>query len=234
MSAFLVYNSTINTIVTFLANHYPNYLNLHEFDKLSCDLLLQSKKDCQKLASHLFFLNWQSLLQRYDDAEDFFNLDEHYAIAYEQIIEPNHFQILKHLQCFLYQSCEGTNNTDPLYLAIDNLRFFLTCYLIDLSIPTLTYSIDHDSLPKPLLFKEQNIEAIELHCNRFLGFNGPFNTKITHYFLFRSIFKLYLDKPINLHSIQNTPFFSRLLVLFDRTADYILDSIPQFGSCVWQ
>lgn len=82
-------------------------------------------------------LNVQSLKERYgDDVDDM--IGEVDFISGCDIWEPDvrgikpwHYQVLKSLDCYLYQSCEGKCYQDPLYKALEKLRDKWGCYIAE-------------------------------------------------------------------------------------------------------
>lgn len=110
MSAFLVEDETINNVVNWLNRELSkSYYLTEELKKLgygTCDM--------EKLAKDMFWLNIASLKQRYGSEKGFRDLDFKYKFSYSK----TEIQILKSLNCWLYQCCEGNVVRQKLY------RFF--------------------------------------------------------------------------------------------------------------
>lgn len=110
MSAFICEDKTINRVVTHLFDHGRDIISDFWLEPyLKEDLSL----DCEKLGKEMFNLNVKSVEERYGEGEakEFRPLD--YSFQYESCSK---MQVLKSLNCWSYQSCEGTCVDDPLYL----------------------------------------------------------------------------------------------------------------------
>jgi len=105
MSAFIVKDSTINKVVTFISIDRDNWYK--HFSK-------------EKLAKDMFFLNCESVDARYKEgaAEEFRKLDFRYLVD----INVNPITALKNLSCWLYQCTEGDIDKNPLYLAMQKIE----------------------------------------------------------------------------------------------------------------
>lgn len=111
MSAFIVAPETISSLVDVIAKHEP-----------------VDNRDL--LAKRLFLLNVESVNQRYQlkdsDSEDSRKEHEGYLadaeeIRYHEQPERNPAQHVMATRCWLYQSCEGDCNQDPLFLAVSKI-----------------------------------------------------------------------------------------------------------------
>lgn len=82
-------------------------------------------------------LNIRSLKERYgDDVDDLIGDVDfiHECDIWEPKvygIKPWHYQVLKSLDCYLYQSCEGKCYEEPLYKALEQLRDKWGCYIAE-------------------------------------------------------------------------------------------------------
>lgn len=114
MSAFIVEDKTINTIVTMLKNSehvldsswYKRELKENGFD-------LDHLGGDEKLGQAMFKLNVQAITERYGEgeAEKFRKLDYKYSL------QP-HYTVIsayKNLRCWLYQCTEGDVPKTPLF-----------------------------------------------------------------------------------------------------------------------
>jgi len=111
----MVADKTINRVVTWLYGELDesNYLREQLQARLSMDIVEDGFEE--KLGLAMFQLNIKGVNTRYSDkpAAKFRQLDYSYQSAY--VLE---MQVLKSLQCWLYQCTEGDVPNDPLY------RFF--------------------------------------------------------------------------------------------------------------
>jgi len=116
MSAFMVDDQTINRVVTWLTRETSN--NGFWLDRLTrkYDIDLASDNWDEKLANAMFQLNCDGVNARYGEgeAEKFRPLSFQYQWeSYFPLV-----QVLKSLQCWMYQCCEGNVPQTKLY------RFF--------------------------------------------------------------------------------------------------------------
>lgn len=116
MSAFMVQDRVINRVVVWLNSRD------HEWnrDRILEVAQLDSNDDewQEKLGASMFQLNMDGVNSRYGEgqAAEFRSLD--YRFAYEM---SNDIQVLKSLQCWLYQCSEGDVPEMPLYKAFAQL-----------------------------------------------------------------------------------------------------------------
>ena len=137
MSAFMMSNDTLSMLSDFIARYYRTRGELFEFyfpEELG-DLLGPLAADPQMVFHRLAQLNVESLRRRYpNDYEDMLG-DIEYSSGHDiwenpvydwengiKFMKAWHYQILKSLDCYLYQSCEGNCYKLPLYKAIEHLR----------------------------------------------------------------------------------------------------------------
>jgi hypothetical protein len=127
MSAFMVADSTINGIIAFLVSiesgHDHNTWVTEPLRKIGYigDL-------GETLGDAMFALNIKSIEERYGEGEakDFRDLD----YKFNRIPAPIGIQAAKSLACFLYQSCEGEADKDPLFIALAEVEFKLAKYIV--------------------------------------------------------------------------------------------------------
>lgn len=116
MSAFMVEDRVINRVVCWLNNreHQWNRDRILEVAQLEST----DNEWEEKLGASMFQLNMDGVNSRYGagQAGEFRSLD--YRFAYEM---SNDIQVLKSLQCWLYQCCEGDVPETPLYKAFSEL-----------------------------------------------------------------------------------------------------------------
>jgi len=130
MSAFMVGDKTINRLVTFFGDleHQDRSPGMYlkrespfQFDPVD----MQAKREQQQALGHrLKSLNAAGVRARYGDrADDMFSLNEEpYLFAYESS-SCDFWQVLKSLDCLLYQCSEGDiPETDALYGQLDAFR----------------------------------------------------------------------------------------------------------------
>lgn len=140
MSAFMMSDETLSKLTNlFLRYHltggdafgfyFPREL-FEEFKKDNGGRMLTGESIFNSLAE----LNAESLRQRYTDCDDMIGspkyrpecdiwrhevYDLHNGV---HRIEQWHYQVLKSLDCYLYQSCEGDCYKHPLYKALERFR----------------------------------------------------------------------------------------------------------------
>lgn len=111
MSAYIVENVTISKILYFLASParhqlcgIPSEFSLKD---------LETKEGIRTLGQRMLDLNVRSVSERYATTE---SADPFAYVGPKGAHDP--VVVLKALRCFLYQSCEGTCNKDPLFLSL--------------------------------------------------------------------------------------------------------------------
>ena len=113
MSAFLVEDVTINTVVNWLDLELPNnYYLREELEKVGYMVY-----EIERLAKDMFQLNIEALNQRYGSSKCFRN----YPFTYKLSLSKSEIQVLKSLQCWLYQCSEGTVVNTKLYRLFDEI-----------------------------------------------------------------------------------------------------------------
>jgi len=116
MSAFVVEDKVINSVISALAMHrvYGAFA-FHDTVKRETGCNLQDSKDCAKLADSMFKLNCEAVEQRYGvgQAAEFHPLD----FAYRAEMPPTLIQAYKSLGCWLYQCAEGNVPDESLLYA---------------------------------------------------------------------------------------------------------------------
>jgi hypothetical protein len=112
MSAFMVADTTINRIVSFLELKL-----LHDWPFLAekfrrAGFEVHSEKFCSELGRAMFQLNVRGVNARYGEgeAQEFRNLDYRYKPEFVDVM-----QVYKSLNCWLYQCMEGDVPKDPFY-----------------------------------------------------------------------------------------------------------------------
>ena len=129
MSAYLVNNETFGRVMKAIekaGRHGREYLLI---DQLKDDL----QNNPGSVFQRLFALNVKSLQERYDDQQAIKPNASDYKQAkkvYDNPFGTSDVQLYKSLQCFLYQSCEGDANKEPLYKAIDCIKDCLASEII--------------------------------------------------------------------------------------------------------
>ncbi len=120
MSAFMVEDKTINRVVTWLGNEVKKSEGYDLKEKLEeLNYNLTSDEWEEILAKDMFQLNTDGVNARYGngEAEKFRPLDFQYQSEYSFTT----VQILKSLQCWLYQCTEGNLPKTELYQFFDNV-----------------------------------------------------------------------------------------------------------------
>ena len=123
MSAFLVEDITINNVVNWLVRELPNnYYLTEELKKLG-----YNTEDMGKLAKDMFRLNLASLKQRYGSVKGARELFFRYKLT-QPVAK---IQVLKSLQCWLYQCAEGNVVRKKLYRFFDEVvKVYLMSHII--------------------------------------------------------------------------------------------------------
>ena len=133
MSSFIIQDETINKLVNFFVtcsyskeefkpqitqeiNKYGYDLNYNKEDK---------NPDANNLGQRMKVLNKKAYNHAYNLEGDF-GLFKHD----ERLNEYDIYQILKSLDCFLYQCLEGEIPKDKLYITLNNISKILTNYII--------------------------------------------------------------------------------------------------------
>jgi len=134
MSSFIVEEKTINKIVNFLVTcayskeeFKPCITN--EINKFGLDLTYNSEDknpDARHLGQRMFVLNQKAVNFRYKEKGNFelFKFDD-------SINEYNLMQILKSLQCFLYQCSEGEIMKEPLFKTLERITNIIKEHIIN-------------------------------------------------------------------------------------------------------
>lgn len=137
MSAFMMSNETLSMLSDFIARYYVTkgrVFGLSFPEELSEQLGVMAY-DPAMVFHRLAELNVNSLRQRYPDNYEELLGDIEYESGHDiwqnsvhdiehgcSFIQQWHYQVLKSLDCYLYQSCEGNCYELPLYKAIESLR----------------------------------------------------------------------------------------------------------------
>ena len=113
MSAFMVADETINRVVNWLYFEITKSQWLREKLEKACGIDASGYAWEEELGKAMFQLNIDGVNARYGDGEakQFRTLDYHYKPAHGSPI-----QVLKSLQCWLYQCMEGEVVKQPLYI----------------------------------------------------------------------------------------------------------------------
>ena len=116
MSAFMVEDKTINRVVTWLTREVSTRYSPLDRVARTYDVDLSSDKWDEKLANAMFLLNCDGVNAHYGEGE----AEKFRLLNFTYQPEPNCslVQVLKSLQCWMYQCCEGAVPQTQLY------RFF--------------------------------------------------------------------------------------------------------------
>ena len=132
MSAFVVDDKTINSVVNFVFSNNQSYDNkyyycLHPLRELGY-LAKEPGKDARfaakRLGEEMFTLNCDSIEQRYGEgqAKEFRPLDYKFVQGNMNHPASGVYQTLKNIACWAYQCCEGDVMTDGLYKALETVQ----------------------------------------------------------------------------------------------------------------
>lgn len=129
MSAFMVQDNTINRIVTWLTREVStSHFAVDQLArKYAIDLV--SEKWAEKLANAMFQLNCDGVHARYGEgeAEKFRPLN----FTYKAEMCLSLVQVLKSLQCWMYQCCEGDVPDTKLYRFFEEVEHHLALKIVD-------------------------------------------------------------------------------------------------------
>lgn len=135
MSAFMVEDTTINRVVTWLKSEVAT--SHFTIDRLArkYDIDLVSDKWDERLAHAMFQLNCDGVNVRYGDgeAENFRPLN----FQYKPEIYYSLVQVFKSLQCWMYQCCEGNVPKTKLYQFFEEVEHHLAVKIVH-SLPEYT------------------------------------------------------------------------------------------------
>ena len=142
MSAFMMSNETLSKLANLIARYYINSDSMgFSFPEELREELKDIRFSGEQIFNELAKLNIASLTQRYYDCGDMIGNVEYlpncdmwerpvYDVEYGVIsIGQWHYQFLKSLRCYLYQSCEGDCYETKLYKALDQLSLELAYFI---------------------------------------------------------------------------------------------------------
>jgi hypothetical protein len=114
MSAYLCEDKTINRVISFMDTDRDSTWAKDQLGKTGFSVTRP-----QELGKAMYDLNCRSLQARYgENAPAEFGADDSYKYEYELC---SRMQAFKSLRCFLYQSCEGDVENEPLYQVLDKI-----------------------------------------------------------------------------------------------------------------
>jgi hypothetical protein len=118
MSAYLVEDKTITRVLDYLAWEVIKDPTLRQKVEEKTHLDTANTSWTQTLGQRMYELNIQAVIDRYgeEDRRRFIHNAYHYAPVHGSRI-----QVLKSLQCWLYQCAEGETTEDPLYQFFDRV-----------------------------------------------------------------------------------------------------------------
>lgn len=135
MSAWMVSNETLSKIANLIDTYRVTGYNGFGYDMPGGLMRIVGRKSAKKIFEILADMNIEALKQRYPkNFDDMIGVIEFIPNAYIwQIREKGltyHWQLLKSLQCYLYQCCEGSVPDCDLYKELTNLEHTLQSYII--------------------------------------------------------------------------------------------------------
>lgn len=118
MSAYIVENSTINRIVTWISDEIEENIRLPlRYLAQKYEIDLDNIVWQAILASAMFQLNCDAVNVRYNEEHG-----PELAFEYESIHTSSRFQVFKSLQCWLYQCNEGDVDKTPLFKFFEEVK----------------------------------------------------------------------------------------------------------------
>lgn len=126
MSAFVVGDETINRVVGWLNNSDRQFV-LRDILKMA-EINPSDEEWREKLGASMFQMNCDAVNARYGEGQagEFRPLD--YKWGWENSSD---VQVLKSLQCWLYQCSEGDIPERPLYREFRDLERIIACKIVD-------------------------------------------------------------------------------------------------------
>ena len=135
-------NETLSMLANLIARYYVSSDSMgFYFPEELREELMDIRTDAKKVFNELANLNIASLSQRYYDCNDMIGKVKYlpncdmwerpvHDLEYGVVrIEQWHYQFLKSLRCYLYQSCEGDCYETGLYKALDKLSLELGYFI---------------------------------------------------------------------------------------------------------
>jgi len=128
MSAFMVEDQTINRVVTWLTREVSTHFPYIDRIARKYDVDLVSEKWDEKLANAMFQLNCDGVNARYGEgeAEKFRPLN----FTYRPEGDTFRVQVLKSLQCWMYQCNEGDVPQTKLYRFFEEVENYLALKIV--------------------------------------------------------------------------------------------------------
>ena len=128
MSAFMVEDQTINRVVTWLTREVSTRFPYIDRIARKYDVDLVSEKWDEKLANAMFQLNCDGVNARYGEgeAEKFRPLN----FTYRPEVYHSLVQVLKSMQCWHYQCCEGKVPKTKLYQFFEEVENYLALKIV--------------------------------------------------------------------------------------------------------
>lgn len=118
MSAFIVSDSTITRIVEFC--YGLQFKREAPLCYLKSPEYLAGHEQCEEFGQRLYAMNVAAVAQRYGNADDM--MPDGGYVYRPDLSDANVYQVLKSLDCYLYQCSEGDVPNRPLFVALDTLR----------------------------------------------------------------------------------------------------------------
>lgn len=148
MSAFMMSNESLSMLADLISRYHETggdafgfYFPKELYDELF-EFTNHTWLSNEKIFNALADLNIESLKQRYPHGYESMIGNVEYIPGHDiwrqEIlnledgvvnIEPWHYQVLKTLDCYLYQCCEGNCDKRKFYKAIERLRDLWGCYI---------------------------------------------------------------------------------------------------------
>jgi len=143
MSSFIVEDSTINRIVNFCYWEHDSILK-HEIERQLKNIGIDLHKDTEdeeidktlrKFGEELLKLNVMAFYVRYKHIdkikEEIKEAIKNYVFEDTPLKDRQQIQVLKSLECFLYQCSEGEIDKEPLYKTLEEIKNILTSHIIN-------------------------------------------------------------------------------------------------------
>ena len=129
MSSYIVENKTISRIVNFLfwsgSDSVFRSENKRNIEKLGFNLF--EDEGLNKLGQAMLEMNFKAVNQRYSTKDEV----EEFKLKHMELKERGLHQVLKSIQCFLYQCSEGTVPRMKLYKTLKKIEKAVMYEIID-------------------------------------------------------------------------------------------------------
>lgn len=144
MSSFMIKSETLAYIANFIAVQMNNGYNYTGLESVDFSCFEDCKKDAfisaEEIYKKLYQLNFDAFHERYSGRHDdecileaFQDMEIHKPVKYKDyypVAEKWHYQMLKSMECYLYQCREGDCPKSEIYQAVKRFKDVLMCFIV--------------------------------------------------------------------------------------------------------